>query len=341
MIKPFLSLSITLIILFCVGCTQKLNFDGNNTGVFLERSDIINLPFKLSEQGLIIVTAHIDDGPPISMIIDTGATRSAIYDHVEQRLGLQKSDKTIQVHGMVQSGSRPKQTLPYIKLGHHKIDNFTVAVLQKFNEESDNSIKLDGLIGLDILYNFYIFFDHQNKILSLIPPQYSPPELPPSWPRVSLKSNPYLEDGLPLKYFDVRISGQIIPALLDIGSEFNLVNWPAIRHPRIWTTRRRLKEEWEISGAIGKFDPKVKVKLKDFRSGQKFWDTQNFLILSLESLDVLGVNDQPFMIAGVDMIAGGTFWLDFKAEQIAFKPLEDSWADIKKCDDLLICQNGY
>ena len=85
----------------------------------------------------------------------------------------------------------------------------------------------------------------------------------------------------------------------------------------------------------------MKVKLKDFRSGQKFWDTQNFLILSLESLDVLGVNDQPFMIAGVDMIAGGTFWLDFKAEQIAFKPLEDSWADIKKCDDLLICQNGY
>jgi len=306
--------------MICVSCSTTLQFDEMHPEVFLKQSDIINLPFKLSENGLILVPTYVDEGQPVLMIIDTGATRSAIYEPLYQRLGLEHTNEIVQIHGMVESGLRPELILPFMVLDHHKIDNVTVAVLEKFKHKSESLEEIGGLIGLDVLDGFYLYFDHERQVLSLIPTKYPPPILPNSWARVVLTSNPYKDDGRPLKYFDVRVTGQLVPALFDTGSEFNLINWTAIKHPLLSVSRKKLRDEWELGGAIGTFEPTLKVKLAGLRSGQKFWNNQGFLVLNFESLEVLGVKDDPFLIAGADMFTKSTFWLDLEAGEIAIKP---------------------
>ena len=325
---PILPLLILLAAFLCVSCTTAPKIDGDNPESFLHRSDVINLPFRISDKGLIVVTAQIDEGLPVFMIVDTAATRSAVYEDAYRRLGLRPSRETVNVHGLVESGVRPEITLPFIILDGAKIESISVAVLEKFAKKSETSIEISGLIGLDILDNYYIFFDHDREVLSLIPTHYSSPTLPPSWAQITLKSNPYKDDGLPLKYFDMRVAGYIVPTLLDTGSEFNLANWDAIKHPQIRATRRKLKRKWKLSGAIGKFEPRLKVKLQELRGGQKFWNRKEFLVLNFESLNILGVNEQPFMIAGVDMLTNNTFWLDLDVGEIAFKPNADERAYI-------------
>ena len=309
--------------LLCLSCSANIQFDETRPGAFLERPDIINLPIIKSENGLILVPTSIDEGDPVLMIIDTGATRSAIYQSFYQRLGLEKTHETVQIHGMVESGIRPEIQLPYLDLDNKRIENLTFAVLEKFAQKSKSSDKIGGLIGLDILDSFYLFFDHERQILSLIPIKYPPPILPSSWSRVVLSSNPYIDDGRTLKYFNVRVTGQLVPALFDTGSEFNLINWPAIKHPHILTTRRKLEDQWRLAGAVGKFDPRTKVKLVGFRSDQKFWSGRDFLVLDFESLHKLGVKDRPFIIAGTNMFTKSTFWLDLRGGEIVFKPGSD------------------
>ena len=319
MIKPFLSV-LCLTVLLCSSCNKVIKFNEENPETFLTRSDIINLPFTRTEHGLISVPVNIDDGAPISMVVDTAATQSAIYNHIYQRLELDQTSATVQIYGMVESGIRPEVILPSIRLDRHKISALSVAVLKKTEEKGFEAPDVDGLIGLDILDDFYIFFDHERQVLSLIPDSYTPPTLPPSWSRIALKPNPYKSDNQPLRYFDARVAGNIIPALFDTGSEFNLINWSAVKHPQVQAVRRSLKKKWEIGGAIGKFRPRSKINIGDIRSGQRFWPRQDFIVLNFDSLNVLGIEDQPFMIAGVDMIANRTFWLDLKAEEIVFKP---------------------
>lgn len=309
--------------LLCLSCSANIQFDETRPGAFLERPDIINLPIIKSENGLILVPTSIDEGDPVLMIIDTGATRSAIYQSFYQRLGLEKTHETVQIHGMVESGIRPEIQLPYLDLDNKRIENLTFAVLEKFAQKSKSSDKIGGLIGLDILDSFYLFFDHERQILSLIPIKYPPPILPSSWSRVVLSSNPYIDDGRTLKYFNVRVTGKLVPALFDTGSEFNLINWPAIKHPHILTTRRKLEDQWRLAGAVGKFDPRTKVKLVGFRSDQKFWSGRDFLVLDFESLHKLGVKDRPFIIAGTNMFTKSTFWLDLRGGEIVFKPGSD------------------
>lgn len=312
-------------------CQTVIKFDGENPEVFLQRPDIINLPYKISEQGLILVDAAIDDGPPVAMIIDSGATRSALYENVYERLDVEASSNMVNIFGLTGSGTRPEVTLPFLELDGHKIETVPMAVLETSAQNASlTSSKIGGLIGLDVLKNYYIFFDQNRRVLSLIPAQYAAPNLPVSWAHVTLKSNPYKTDDLALKYIDLRMNGQIVPALFDTGSEFNLINWPAIKHPQIWANRRKLREQWELAGAIGTFKPQLNVKGLDLRSGPKSWTEQDFLILDFDNLDILGVENQPFIIAGSHMFTDTTFWLDFNQGKMAFKTsLEELKASVK------------
>ena len=309
---------------FSTACTTIDPASSVALDVFRERDDVINLPYIITDQGLISISAKIDDGEPVQMIIDTGATQSAIYSNIAKRLEIDGATNTVNVTGLTNSGSRPEVTLPYIGLDMRHLKNIKVAVLESFSQDTPGAVKIDGIIGLDILEKFYVLFDHERQIFSMIPNHYAVAELPPSWLRIDLKPNPYIDDGRALKYFDVRFIGQIVPALFDTGSALNLSNWLAARHPQAKHMRRRLREDWELKGAIGTFNPKIQLKAQTLRSGQKFWEDRVFLVSGLDSLNILGIEGKPFIIAGADMFNTTTFWLDLKAGEIVIKPQSNS-----------------
>jgi len=56
------------------------------------------------------------------------------------------------------------------------------------------------------------------------------------------------------------------------------------------------------------------------RSGQKFWDNKDFVIIDFKSLDILGVVDQPFVVVGMNLFREETIFIDFEQNLLAIKP---------------------
>lgn len=254
-------------------------------------------------------------------MIDTGATLSAIFESAIDSLQLSNIERNnFRIHGMTAMGERPAAFLKQLNLGSKPYTNLPVAILEDRQDPVETQIKPLGIIGMDILSDFHIYVDGEAKMFHLIPNHLPSPMIPNQWRHVPLFGNPFIETDHNLHFINIRMGGYVMPALLDTGADVNLMNWVTSEYSVLNRAKRRLREEWEINGAIGTFDPVFKINAKNFRSGQKFWPLKEFIVMEFEGLDILGVKDQPFMIAGPDLLNGETFFLDFKNKSLRFKP---------------------
>ena len=285
----------------------------------LEEKLAITLPLRVSEEGLLIVENVQINGESLEFVLDTGATRSAIFQKSLEKidLNLVAKDETM-VHGMIESQKRLIVNIPNISLGSLQLQRLPLVILDTPVSYLGDRKSYDGLIGMDILINYHVIIAPSEGALKLIPNEKDI-YVPSSWSRIDLVPNPFLEDNRALHFFYLRVAGRRTPALIDTGSEFSILNWPAAQYSQVRQIRRRLKKDWEMQGAVGTFKPTAKITLERFRGGQKFWENNNFIIMDFESLDILGVNEQPFIIAGMNLFSGETIFMDFKANVLAIK----------------------
>ena len=316
---------IFLILLFCVGltaCATSLE----NTLRFSEAQnseDILSLPIRQQKYGLILVDNIQIERRPLTFIIDTGATRSAIFENALNEIYETTSlSEEITVHGMLESGRRHVATIPDFKLGKRHYKDMPLVVLgdkAAFMRDVEKHDQYDGLIGMDILSDYTLYLSAKDDKLRLIPSNVEV-EIPNSWDTVKLVQNPFKSDRHDLHYTTVRIDRQDVKVLIDTGSEFSVMNWSAASFPVVKSHHKRMKKKWELAGANGKFSPAIKLRVEHFESGQKDWFEKDFIIMDLKGLDVLGVGEKPFIIGGVSLFAEETFLFDFKRDVLAFKP---------------------
>lgn len=287
----------------------------------MKNKQIVSIPYRFYGKGIFMIRLNLDGQEDMNFLVDTGATQSALYRSAVSRLGLEELENaSISVHGMVQSGQRPVVVVPSIAVGDRSIENVRMAVLKNRIINDTAGPRPDGLIGMDILNEYRIYVDAETQTFNLIPRALPAPEIPWQWKTVELMSNPFIEDGHDLHFLKIRLGNHQLPALLDSGSEDNLMNWSDKKFPQLRFAKRKLRERWVLEGAIGKFDPHYLINAKDLRSGGKFWKESRFIVMNFEGLEILGIKDQPFAIAGSPLLARETFYLDFAENIIKFKP---------------------
>jgi len=286
----------------------------------LEDNIAISIPMRMTEKGLVVLESIKIDGHSLDMVLDTGATRSAIFQTALDRLNLNiSSESTTMVHGIIQSRSRHVVKIPKLEIGPLAHVNKPIVVLDDREQDLRKTDIYDGLIGMDILSDYQIYVSATKKKLRFIPNK-TPIDVPFIWPRIFLKGNPYQSDERSLHFMDIRVAGQKTPALLDTGAEFSLMNWSAADYSQVRHIRKRLRNEWELQGAVGVFRPTTTIKLQNIRGGQVFWDDKNFIVMSLDSLDILGIEDKPFIIAGMNLFEGDSIFIDFGRDFISIIP---------------------
>ncbi len=287
----------------------------------LKSDQIISLPYQIYGNGVFVVSMRTDDGLVLPFAIDTGATQSALYRSTVRRLNLKIGDNAkVKVHGMNDTGHRPIAIVPRLYMGSHILTDTPMAVLKDRIDPVDTAIRLTGLLGMDIMDGFRIYVDADAKTFNFIPRTIPEPRIPGGWQTVNLYENPFIDNTHNLHFMQIRVGNHLLPALLDTGSEQNLMSWSVSKFPQLRRARKRLYEKWVIEGAVGSFDPRYLITTKNIRSGQKYWDESEFIVMDFDGLDILGVNDQPFLIAGSPMLAEQTFYLDFAENIIRFKP---------------------
>ena len=286
----------------------------------LDTDIAITIPMSLTEEGLVVLEDVKINGRSMDFVMDTGATQSAIFESALNRLDLNfTSFNETMVHGMMQSKARRIVNLPKLEIGSIKFLVKPMVILEDRENVFGPAARYDGLIGMDILSDYQLYVSPQKGVLRLIPNR-TEVFVPSSWQRVDLNENPFLVDNRDLHFIELRVDGRKTPAMLDTGSEFSAMNWSSASFAQTRPIRKRLRKEWELQGAVGTFEPTAKVMLERTRSGQKFWERKNFIIMDFKSLDVLGVADEPFIIVGMNFFREEEFFLDFQRNLLALKP---------------------
>lgn len=286
---------------------------------------VITYDLPPTKFGRMVVEVGMPDGQSTMMMLDTGATRSAVFASESTRLGLTRlPGTTVRIHGMVGSGVQPVTKVPEMRLQGTVLRDVTLAILKNPDREARQKELHSGILGMDILSKFHLYVDGPQRILRLIPVGVGTPRVPTDWRIVDLEGNPFTEDGRALHFMKIRLGNSLTPALLDTGSELNLMNWNTSRFPQLRSLRRRLRETWVIEGANGTFDPVSKIGVDGFRAGQKRWGKDSFVVLNFDSLGILGMGDDAFVILGATALKNERYVLDFANDRLSFAPTTDT-----------------
>ncbi len=304
------------------GCeTVSSEEQGIHLNEVASSKEILTVPYEVYGAGVLVIQVDVGNDQKARFLLDTGATRSALFRGKSGRLKLKEADRVdVTVHGMTAIGQKPTALVPQIVIDERVFENVEVVLLDERKHATVVEAEPDGLIGMDLLEGYRILVDADAKLLSLIPNHGPAVAVPGSWRNIQLIPNPYTDTDHGLHFFEMRVGNRLVPALFDTGSEFNLINWNSLHFPQLRLIKKRLREKWVVAGAIGEFDPISKVTVEGFRVGQKWWDERLFVVMDFENLGILGVDENPFVIAGGNLFAGNSFYVDFQKDVLMVRP---------------------
>lgn len=277
----------------------------------------LSIPFTLTGEGLYQIEVSLNGQGPYQFLIDTGATISVVFEHTANTLNLDTTaGETATIHGIIDSQERPLGVLAQLTVGSLQKSNLRVAIL----EDRVENPSLDGILGLDFLKEHALVFDLDRMSLDFtVSDQFQAPRYR-RWNFIRLNPNPYAEEDYGLVFLYLTLGGYRTPALLDLGASFSVANWSTGQNRQLRTYRLRLRERWELEGAIGTFSPKLTARFNKIFAGEHTWYNQNVLMLDLQTLNIIGVDGKPLMIAGADLFNDSTIAIDFPGQRLYVKP---------------------
>lgn len=284
-------------------------------------SKTFTLPLKYTSTGLITLPLETEFGSR-QFLLDTGATRSALFTGSDDALIASVIRQgSANVYGLTDSGEFPLVKIAKLKIGPRDITGTTFALLPKRQNRNAGfeGYEIVGILGMDILGRFNIMVDAETQKIHLLPPNYSSFVQSQDWTPIDLFPNPHSDDDKNLHFFNIRIGNHVLPAILDSGVEFNVINWQATIVPELKRLRRRLLQDWEMQGAVGTFDPTVRINVDGMRAGLKLWGRHQFIVMSFDHLDGIGFKDKPLIVAGAEIFNRKSFFVDFKNDRLWFE----------------------
>jgi len=276
------------------------------------------IPFERLEQGQYTIEVRINDSDPLKFMVDTAASRTSIFNKTRLRLGLETGDTQKFINGMTNSSFRPTSTVETISFGRHKFFDHNVVVLKDWPKGEAESVA--GILGMDVFKNLVFAFSHEMQTVKITKRSKYSKSKYRRWHKIRLEDNPYPVDKFGLLFTYTQLGDLHIPTLLDTGANFSAINWMSVSDTSISKERRRLREEWVIQGSVGEFKPRMRVRLEETHIGGIKLKQHEFLVMNFDNFPVNKYGAYPLVIAGIDLMAGRDFTLDFANNYLYIAP---------------------
>lgn len=263
---------------------------------------------------------------PLHFVVDTAAGASVIDKPLAERLHLlNEQNKKVDVNG----ASGTSQGLQSVTLTNVAVGNLTISTLKALSIElnaHDSTNKpdehVDGILGNDVLSLFDVSFDIPAKLLTLADPSAVGSRFASPSCHMNASSN-----TSNFGFLDVRLPHKDQPeqlvsarAVIDTGAAQTILNWNAARAIGLVADDAALKKR--DRGTRG-LDPKLQVdtylyELPSLRLGP--WQSQplQVRISDLPVFHAIGVDRQPALILGIDILKQQTLRISSHAEKICF-----------------------
>lgn len=280
----------------------------------LASSKITAIDYETTLGGLIVFELTLLETGTGKFLLDTGATTSVIYGDAFLAGTITGTIGNVRIHDMNLSARHPTVSIQNFHIGSTVIEGETFAIIDQplYDDPLLNQTK--GIIGLDILAKYRLMIDPIRQALFFISAQSPPLAFDKTWVSIPMTEQPFKRDVLGLHFLELQVNGLETYALVDTGSEFNVMNWNFTRLRQLNVKRRRLRKAWKATGVIGEFRPQWAVILEGIKFENHTWSHQKFSVFQLGLFDTMDLEDKPLMLAGMPFFKDRVVLIDFPAD---------------------------
>lgn len=299
----------------------------NNDGVRSEGAAVSDMgtsrPFGRLLDGQYTLNVMLDGQGPFVFMVDTGASRTSIFEATRLRLGHEKrSVEQRFVRGMTSSEIRPTVVLKRLEFIGKAVENHNVIVLENWDDQTET---LDGILGMDVLNGLIFAFDHsqgdvgQKRKLGMVrvlKDRALQSRKYRKWTHIKLAENPYPVSKFGLMFTHTLVGDLRIPTLFDMGASFTAISWDIVEGTPLRKEKKRLRDDWEVHGAVGVFKPRIRIIMERIDIGGMPLTAHEILVMNFEGLPINNQGKYPLVITGVDLLGGHDFVLDMQTWQV-------------------------
>jgi predicted aspartyl protease len=308
-VKPNLIIIGLALVFVLWGCASVLDEDGA----------LAIAPYDIKENGRIVVEARVNGQGPFAFALDTGASISVVFDELRNKIALEAvPGKAVMIQGVVASGEFPLLSISRLTIGREVWADPRIASLPG---ETVASIGIDGILGVDFLRRYAVGFSTRDRVIRLYPPDLVGRRTYRGWASVPLEPEYIGDSGAALYFFDIEVGGHSIPAVFDLGSGLNMINWAAARS--IGLDPVDFRDDDLLCGAIESSPVVARVRVDEVTTGRVRWRDEEFTIAELEIFTTLKHCATPCAILGAGLFTQRDFIIDFTRSRLLVKVAMD------------------
>jgi len=278
-------------------------------------------PYRIASYGRLVTDVTVNDQGPFTFLIDTASSRSLIFEHVRQKLGLTRSQPE---HLLVYGINDVAEALPVkpdrISVAGEEMKDLTIGVLPETSPADP-----DGVLGVDFLSHFFVVLDRETMQLKLLAPGEDSARAYRHWAEAKL--TPRLLKKFPVRfwYLSARFDDHAINTLFDLGAGTTMMNWQAAE--RLGVHKRDFTKfgppPAELQDVLGKRSPALRIERLEVRLPGKSWDKHSVIVADAPVFNYFDLEDQAAAIMGPGLLRNTSLAIDFAGERLFIGPTID------------------
>jgi len=276
-------------------------------------------PYRIAHPERLVTDVYVDGQGPFAFVIDTASSRSLIYEHVRQRLGLiQSQPKRLVVYGINDVAEVMPVKPGELRLAGETVQGLTLGVLPDSEPSGP-----DGVLGVDVLSRYFVVLDRGTMRLKLLPPGAESAKLYADWAEAQLTPRAFKQFPIQFWYLKTRFNDHSLTALFDLGAGTTMMNWEAAE--RLGLRKLHYAAVYglppvELQDVLGKEAPALRAEGLEIRLPGKFWSRQSAIIADAPIFTYFDLEEQAAAIIGPGLLRNNSLAIDFAGEKLYVGP---------------------
>ena len=265
-------------------------------------------PTQRDKIGRVWVPVLINGKGPFRLVLDSGATRSAVIPSVARELGIPLDlSPPVILRGV--TGSAVVQTIQVdsLSVGDLLIAPSTLPIV------ADAFGGAQGLLGMDGMNDKRIYIDFRNDFINV---SYSR-NLRAAY---GFEALPFLKTNMQLLMVNARVGSVPVKAIVDTGAQASVGN-AALREALASRYTRKEHSIDEITGATGDMQTGVGINVSPITMGNLTIRDAHLTFGDLHIFELWDMGQEPALVLGMDIIGlMDTVVIDYKRREMQIRP---------------------
>lgn len=268
-------------------------------------------PTNRDRIGRVWVPVYINEKGPFRLVLDSGATRSAVTPKVASMLDLPLDrSPPVMLRGVTGSAIAPTVRIDSISVGDLYVGPSTVPIV------ADAFGGAEGLLGTDGMRDKRIFIDFRNDFINISRSRNRRAA-------AGFQTVPFLKDDLNLLVVEAYIGNLPVRAIIDTGAQASVGN-VALQTALRRQIERNPRGEDAVTGATGDVQIGIGARVAPINIGELSIRDAHITFGDMHIFERWKMQDEPAVLIGMDILGLlDTLVIDYRRMELHIKRKRD------------------